>query len=131
MLAAVLEASSVKDKFMTVHSRAAEREVVDALTEAGVTRAAIHGNGFTGTVEHLTYALDAGYCFSVVPSMLSDDRGREIVRWRQPPLLVHSDYGVISRVIVEVLYQRIEGHRHCRCLQPRSRQRPKRVGTQE
>src|SRR5689334_20412359 len=65
MLNAVLTAPTVRDKFASVHARAAMREAVDRLTAAGLTRAAIHANGFTEGVPEIEYLVDAGYSFSV------------------------------------------------------------------
>lgn len=79
MIEAVLDAPTVSGKFLTVHSRAAEYEMVDRLVAAGVKRAAFHGNGFTGELAELEYVLDAGFAFSVVSSMFYDDERRAIV----------------------------------------------------
>ena len=79
MLESVLGAPTVADKFITVHSRYAIGDVLAALRDAGATRAAIHGNGFTGGVEEIEAVLDAGFSFSLVPSLLHDERGRAVI----------------------------------------------------
>ncbi|HEY1510554.1 MAG TPA: TatD family hydrolase [Solirubrobacteraceae bacterium] len=99
MLNAVLAAPTVRDKFATVHTRDAMREAVDRLAAAGVTRAAIHANGFTEGVPEIEYLLDAGYSFSVVPSIFFNDDGRQIVEAIPPDrVLIETDgpFGVID-----------------------------------
>ncbi len=99
MLDAVLTAPTVRDKFATVHTRDAMREAVDRLAAAGVTRAAIHANGFTEGVPEIEYLVEAGYSFSVVPSLFFSDRGRQIAEAVPPDrLLFETDgpFGVIG-----------------------------------
>jgi TatD DNase family protein len=99
MLDAVLTAPTVRDKFATVHTRDGMREAVDRLAAAGVTRAAIHANGFTEGVPEIEYLVDAGYSFSVVPSMFFKDGGRQIVEAVPPDrVLIETDgpFGVIG-----------------------------------
>ena len=59
ILATVLAAPGVTDRFITVHSRYAIDDVLTALTRAGATRAAIHGNGFTGGVAEIEAVIEA------------------------------------------------------------------------
>jgi len=66
----ILATPGVLDKYITVHSRGAETEVVDRLRDAGAQHAALHGNGFLGTPAQIERATDAGIYFSVV---LSDE----------------------------------------------------------
>jgi TatD DNase family protein len=99
MLDAVLAAPTVTEKFATVHTRHAMREAVDRLAAAGVLRAAIHANGFTEGVPEIEYLVEAGYSFSVVPSIFFKDGGRQIVEAVPPDrVLIETDgpFGVIG-----------------------------------
>jgi TatD DNase family protein len=110
MLDAVLGAPTVRDKFATVHTRDAMREAVDRLAAAGVTRAAIHANGFTEGVPEIEYLVDAGYSFSVVPSIFFRKGGREIVEALPPDrVLIETDgpFGIIGDRTLEPADARI------------------------
>ena len=110
MLDAVLTAPAVRDKFATVHTRDAMREAVDRLATAGVTRAAIHANGFTEGVPEIEYLVEAGYSFSVVPSLFFTERGRQIVEAVPPDrVLFETDgpFGVIEERKLEPADARI------------------------
>ena len=104
MLDAVLAAPTVIDKFASVHTRHAMREAVDRLAAAGVLRAAIHANGFTEGVPEIEYLVDAGYSFSVVPSLFFKEGGRKIVEAVPPDrVLVETDgpFGIIGERTLE------------------------------
>lgn len=99
MIEAVLGAPTVSEKFATVHTRDALREAVDRLAAAGVTRAAIHANGFTEGVAEIEYLLDAGYSFSVVPSLFFREDGRALVDALPPErVLLETDgpFGIVG-----------------------------------
>jgi TatD DNase family protein len=104
ILATVLSAPGVSDRFITVHSRYAIEDVLSALTRAGATRAAIHGNGFTGGVTEIEAVLDAGFSFSLVPSMFYEERGRAVIESvPRDRMLVESDapFGIVDGRAVE------------------------------
>ena len=104
ILATVLAAPGVTDRFLTVHSRYAIDDVLTALTRAGATRAAIHGNGFTGGVAEIEAVIDAGVAFSLVPSMFHVERGRAVIEAvPRDRMLVESDapFGIVDGRSVE------------------------------
>lgn len=64
-------------RVMTIHSRRAAAQVLDALaTEPGAGMAILHW--FSGTQRELTRAVDLGCWFSVGPAMLAGDKGRAL-----------------------------------------------------
>lgn len=64
-------------RVMTIHSRRAVTQVLDALaTEPGAGMAILHW--FSGTQRELTRAVDLGCWFSVGPAMLAGDKGRAL-----------------------------------------------------
>jgi len=66
-------------RVMSLHSRRAAKPVLDALAENRDSGCAIL-HWFSGTVRELRCAIDLGCWFSVGPSMLSSERGRELAR---------------------------------------------------
>lgn len=64
-------------RIMTIHSRRAATQVLDALTEEpGAGVAILHW--FSGTQRELARAVDIGCWFSVGPAMLAGDKGRSL-----------------------------------------------------
>lgn len=72
----VLGAPGIGERVLSVHSRGAEAETVDTLTEAGTT-AVLHW--YTGALTHANRALDAGMYFSVNSAMLRSRKGRQLL----------------------------------------------------
>jgi TatD DNase family protein len=65
-------------KFVSLHSRGAEREVLEILTENGVKCAVFHW--YSGPVTVLESLLQAGHSLSVNPAMTVSTKGQEIIR---------------------------------------------------
>lgn len=76
-LDAVLSAPGVIDKVLTVHSRAAAKEIVQRLSDAGARRAILHW--FAGSGRDLEAALEAGFYFSINPAMTRNTKGQTII----------------------------------------------------
>jgi len=72
----LLQQPRIKRKVLTVHSRGAEAQVIEALAHARVT-AILHW--YSGPLRHIATAVDAGLFFSVNPAMLRSKRGQRIV----------------------------------------------------
>lgn len=72
----VLQQPRIKRKVLTVHSRGAEAQVIEALAHAGVT-AILHW--YSGPLQHIETAVDGGLFFSVNPAMLRSKSGQRIV----------------------------------------------------
>ena len=64
-------------KFMTVHSRRAERVVVEMLRQAGTSPAVFHW--YSGALGVLEQALADGHYFSVNPAMTKSQNGQKII----------------------------------------------------
>ena len=72
----VLNHPRIKHKILTVHSRGAEQETIERLTDANVT-AILHW--YTGAARHIPAALDAGLWFSVNLAMLRSRAGQATI----------------------------------------------------
>lgn len=104
VLETVLRVPGITEKFLSIHSRFAQRECVEVLTGAGATRVTMHGNGFTGDVDDVAHVLDAGFSVSLVVSNFFDDRGRSIVECTpRERVLIETDgpFGVVDGRSVE------------------------------
>src|SRR5690625_5256288 len=64
-------------KILSIHSRKAEKDVMEVLEHQGVEFAVFHW--YTGSLSLLSDILDSGYYFSLNPSMLRSKRGKEII----------------------------------------------------
>jgi TatD DNase family protein len=67
-----------RSRFLTLHSRRAEEQVVAALRRHGIPGAVLHW--FSGSVRALHAALDEGHSFSVNTAMIASPRGLNLVR---------------------------------------------------
>jgi TatD DNase family protein len=65
------------NKFVTLHSRGAADPVLSVLEEFSVTNAVFHW--YSGSLRVLDRAIDRGFYFSVNPSMIHSNKGREII----------------------------------------------------
>lgn len=72
----LLQQPRIKHKVLTVHSRGAEAEVVERLSQTEVT-AILHW--YSGPLKHIEVAASAGLYFSVNPAMLRSINGQRIV----------------------------------------------------
>jgi TatD DNase family protein len=73
----VLQTVSGLPKFISIHSRRAEAQVVEMLRAAKRTSAVFHW--YSGPIGVLRQAITDGHYFSVNPAMLNSDNGRRIV----------------------------------------------------
>jgi TatD DNase family protein len=78
-------------KILSVHSRGAASDVLDALsTESGFGTAVLHW--FSGSNKELERAIDLGCWFSVGPSMLNHEKGRNLAsKMPKDKVLTESD----------------------------------------
>lgn len=91
----LLQQPRIKHKILTVHSRGAEKETIDALASAGAT-AILHW--YSGPVKHVDTALAAGLWFSVNPSMLRSQNGQRIIAALPRERVVTETDGPYSKV---------------------------------
>lgn len=74
----VLKAIAERRRLLTVHSRGAERRVLDLLADAKVGPTVFHW--YSGPFGILDALLDAGHYCSFNPAMVRSKRGQEIIR---------------------------------------------------
>ena len=96
---------SVNGHILSVHSRHAEQDVLTFLTKYKVENAIFHW--YTGPKELIPSIVKSGYYFSLNPSMLRTNKGREILR--EIPLnriLIETDgpFSKYKGIIVEPLH---------------------------
>ncbi|MCC6192595.1 MAG: TatD family hydrolase [Anaerolineales bacterium] len=72
----VLRAIQGKPKFITLHSRRAERTVVEMLRQTGTSPAVFHW--YSGSIGVLEQALADGHYFSINPAMIKSPNGQKI-----------------------------------------------------
>ncbi len=77
-LAAILPSIADRPRFITLHSRGAEDEVLSHLKEAGVRNAVFHW--FSGSKAQLTKVFDAGHLISVNTAMIRTTKWAELIR---------------------------------------------------
>lgn len=92
----VLRALQGKPKFITLHSRRAEAEVLDILEEEGRSPVVFHW--YSGSLVNLKRALDLGHFFSVNPAMFDSPNGRKIVTGLPPERVLTESDGPFVKV---------------------------------
>ncbi len=70
--------ASVDDHVLSIHSRQAEKEVLDILLKYNVKNAIFHW--YTGSKDLIKDILESGYYFSLNPAMLRTSKGKGILR---------------------------------------------------
>lgn len=73
----ILESLQDKPKFISLHSRRAERMVLDLLKHVKRSPAVFHW--YSGSLSVLDAALQDGHYFSINPAMLQSENGRRII----------------------------------------------------
>lgn len=71
-----------KRRRVTIHSRRAEREVLELLAKYGIESPILHW--YSGGMQLLAAALEYGCYFSINSSMLSSEKGQKVIK-RVPP----------------------------------------------
>ena len=103
-----------KNKIMSVHSRKAEKTVLDILVEKKVCFAIFHW--YTGPIGFVDKISKNGYYFSVNPNMLKTKRGRSLLK-KIPPerILVETDgpfystnKGIVQPKDIKNIYKDLE-----------------------
>ncbi|WP_155008754.1 Qat anti-phage system TatD family nuclease QatD [Priestia megaterium] len=74
----ICEKAYVGKQILSIHSRNAEKEVLNILREYKVEHAVFHW--FTGSINLLHEILEQGYYLSLNPSMLNSKKGQEIIK---------------------------------------------------
>lgn len=92
----VLDAISDRPRFVSIHSRGAERPVLDALERHGLQRAVFHW--FSGTDAALSEVLAGGHLLSVNPAMLKTAKGRRHLEATPLDQLLAESDGPFARI---------------------------------
>lgn len=91
----VLAEPRVKEKMLTVHSRGAEKQVVERMEKASVA-GILHW--YTGSLSVAERALAAGLYFSVNPSMIRSKGGQRLLQFLPADRVLTETDGPYSRV---------------------------------
>lgn len=73
----VLKAVSQKNKILSIHSRRAEKQVLDLLIKHNIKNAIFHW--YTGPLSLIDAIISEGYYFSINPSMTTSANGQKII----------------------------------------------------
>lgn len=73
----MLKAIQNKPKFMSIHSRKAESEVLDGLEEENRSPVVFHW--YSGPLDLIDRVLSLGHYFSINPAMINTTHGRKII----------------------------------------------------
>lgn len=88
--AQILPALAGRQRFVTIHSRGAEKEVLDALSGVGLRRAVFHW--YSGPLKVAEQIIAAGHYFSINPAMLASRTFASFIRLVPPDrVLIESD----------------------------------------
>tara|TARA_R110002020_G_scaffold174401_2_gene365856 strand:- start:269 stop:1006 length:738 start_codon:yes stop_codon:yes gene_type:complete len=73
----ILEAVGNKPKVLSIHSRRAEKEVLQLLKDYQIRNAIFHW--YSGGLKLIDQIIDSGYFFSVNPAMIQSESGKKII----------------------------------------------------
>lgn len=74
----ILETVGSKPKILSIHSRKAEKQVLEMLKENQIRNAIFHW--YSGGLNLIDEIIDAGYYLSVNPAMLNSESGQKIIQ---------------------------------------------------
>ncbi|MEI3789285.1 MULTISPECIES: Qat anti-phage system TatD family nuclease QatD [unclassified Chryseobacterium] len=73
----ILENISGKKKILSIHSRGAEKEVLELLKKHNIKFAIFHW--YSGSLKLIDEIVNEGYYFSINPAMIKSEKGRKII----------------------------------------------------
>ncbi|WP_419486798.1 Qat anti-phage system TatD family nuclease QatD [Chryseobacterium bernardetii] len=73
----ILENISGKNKILSIHSRGAEKEVLELLKKYNIRSAIFHW--YSGTLKFIDEIINEGYYFSINPVMTKSEKGKKII----------------------------------------------------
>ena len=100
----VLDCIKGKQKIISLHSRRAEREVLDMLIDKGINIAIFHW--YSGSVSTLCKIINAKFYFSINSAMIQSDNGKKIISEIPKELvLTETDFPFITNNSITYVYQ--------------------------
>jgi TatD DNase family protein len=102
----VLDCIKDKSKIISLHSRRAEKEVLDMLIDKGISNAIFHW--YSGSVSTLHKIISAGFFFSINSAMIQSDNGKKIIaKIPKELILTETDYPFIESNNIICTYQHL------------------------
>ncbi|HBF95495.1 MAG TPA: TatD family deoxyribonuclease [Porphyromonadaceae bacterium] len=99
----VLDCVKSKNKILSLHSRRAEKETLEMLTEKGVENAIFHW--YSGSLSVLRDIVNAGFFFSINSAMIQSDNGKKIIENIPKELiLTETDFPFIENSNIEKVH---------------------------
>ncbi|MDR1679918.1 MAG: TatD family hydrolase [Prevotellaceae bacterium] len=96
----VLDCIRTKNKILSLHSRRAEKETLEMLTEKGVENAIFHW--YSGSLNVLRSVANSGFFFSINSAMIQSDNGKKIIAEIPKELiLTETDFPYINNNDIE------------------------------
>lgn len=91
----VLDCIRTKNKILSLHSRRAEKDTLEMLTEKGIENAIFHW--YSGSIKTLNDIVNSGFFFSINSAMIQSDNGKKIIaEIPRELILTETDYPYID-----------------------------------
>jgi TatD DNase family protein len=99
----VLDCIKGKNKILSLHSRRAEKEILQMLLDKKIEKAIFHW--YSGAITVLQSIVDYGYYFSVNSAMINSENGKKIIsKIPKELLLTETDFPYIENSCVKDVY---------------------------
>lgn len=99
----VLDSIGTKNKILSLHSRRAEKETLEMITEKGIENAIFHW--YSGSLNVLRNIISSGFFFSINSAMIQSDNGRKIIAEIPKELiLTETDFPYIENGDITSIY---------------------------
>lgn len=100
----VLDCIKDKSKIISLHSRRAEKDILDMLIDKNINNAIFHW--YSGSLSTLHKIIDLGYYFSTNSAMIQSDNGKKILsNIPKEQMLTETDYPFIENSNIAYVYQ--------------------------
>lgn len=102
----VLDCIQGKKKILSLHSRRAEKEILEMLIEKKIENAIFHW--YSGSISVLKRIIDSGFYFSINLAMVESENGRKIIKEIPKNLiLTETDFPFIENCNISLIYNHI------------------------
>jgi TatD DNase family protein len=100
----VLDCIRTKNKIISLHSRRAEKETLEMLTEKGIENAIFHW--YSGSLNVLRSIVNSGFFFSINSAMIQSENGKKIIAEIPKELiLTETDFPYIENSNIAEIHQ--------------------------